>query len=108
MQWEVDARRIVHLRLITRTGDHEELAAFLKQAIPFYESLAGVRVRLLRSVEHPERYIEVIEYESIEALENDEKRLSGDPQMQRFIERWRKLLKGGVEVETYEDVTGLI
>lgn len=65
-------------------------------------------MRLLRSVEHPDRYIEVIEYETIEAFESDEKRLSGDPRMQRFIKRWRTLLKDDVEVETYEDITDTI
>lgn len=94
--------------MITRTGDRQELSVFLKQAIPFYESLPGVRVRLLRSVEHPDRYIEVIEYETIEAFESDEKRLSGDSRMQRFIKRWRTLLKDDVEVETYEDITDTI
>lgn len=107
-EMEAYARWRVHLRITTRTGDHDELGAFLKQAIPFYESLPGVRVRLLRNVNSPDRYIEVIEYETVEAFESDEKRLSGDLQMQHFIKRWRKLLKGDVEVETYQDITDTI
>lgn len=64
-------------------------------------------MRLLKSTEHPDRYIEVIEYETIEAFHTDEQRLSGDPQMQSFIRRWRDLLKD-VEVEIYEDITDTI
>lgn len=81
---------------------------FLKRAIPFYESLPGVRVRLLRSVEEPARYIEVIEYETIEAFDRDQTRLSGDPRMQALIKRWRRLLKGNIDVETYMDITDTI
>jgi hypothetical protein len=101
-------RRVVHLRVATRTGDHRELGAFLKEAIPYYESVPGVRVRLLRSMEHPDRYIEAIEYETIEAFESDEKRLGGDPRMQGFIQRWRTLLRDDVAIETYEELTDTI
>lgn len=81
---------------------------FLKQAIPFYESLPGVRVRRLRSVEEPARYIEVIEYETIEAFDRVQTRLSGDPRMLALIKRWRKLLKGNIDIETYMDIADTI
>lgn len=99
------AERILHLRITPRTGDHQELGAFLREAIPYYQALPGVRVRLLRSVEDPSRYVEVVEYETKAAFEADEKRMATDPRMQSLLQAWRKTLAGEVIVETYEDVT---
>lgn len=98
-------KRSVHLRITPRTGDHGELGAFLRGAILYYEALPGVRVRLLRNVEEPSRYIEVIEYDTVAAFDADEARISGDPHMQTLLQAWRETLDGEAIVETYEDVT---
>ncbi len=100
--------RILHLRCATRTGAIEELSDFLREAVPFYESLQGVRVQLLRNVDEPSRYIEVITYETTEAFDLDRARVEGDPQMQALLERWRSLLAPDITVETYDDVTETI
>jgi hypothetical protein len=107
-QKPVGARRVLHLRIRTRSSGPAELFSFLKAAVPFYESIGCVRVRLLRNIDDPTRYIEVIEYEDLEAFEKDQLRVANDPQMHGYLEVWRSLLSGGVEVETYEDVTGSI
>lgn len=101
-------QRIVHLQITPRSGDHEELSAFLREAIPYYETLPGVRLRLLRSIEDPSRYIEVVEYDTKAAFEADEKRIATDPRMQSLLQAWRATLAGEVIVETYEDVTEAI
>lgn len=100
--------RVLHLRCATRTGVSEELSEFLKEAVPFYESLPGVRVQLLRNVDEPNRYIEVIVYETIEAYDRDRARVEGDPRMQALLQRWRSLLAPDIAVETYDDVTDAI
>lgn len=98
------ALRILHLRIKTpKSGDH--LFAFLKDAIPYYESPGGVRVRLLRRIEDPTRFVEVIEYDSKEAFDKDQQRVDKDPQMRSYLQTWRSLLDDDVEVESYEDVT---
>lgn len=99
------ALRILHLRIKTPGDSAAALFSFLRNAIPFYESAGGVRVRLLRRVDDPTRFIEVIEYDSSEAFNRDQHRVDNDPQMQGYLQTWRSLLEEGVEVETYADVT---
>ena len=99
------ALRVLHLRIRTPSGSADALFSFLKGVIPFYEAAGGVRVRLLRSIEDPTRFIEVIEYDSLEAFDRDQHRVDNDPQMRSYLQTWRSLLDGGVEVETYEDLT---
>lgn len=65
-------------------------------------------MRLLRNIDDPRCFIEVIEYETIEAFRSDEARVRDDPQMQVLLREWRSLLVEGVEIETYEDMTNLI
>jgi hypothetical protein len=102
------AKHVLHLKIRTHSASAEELFSFLKVAIPFYESLGGVRVRLLRSIDDPTRFIEVIEYDDRDVFEKDQHRVASDPQMRGYLQTWRSLLAQGVEVETYEDVTGSI
>ncbi|GIK49122.1 MAG: antibiotic biosynthesis monooxygenase [Hyphomonadaceae bacterium] len=99
------AKRTIHLRIKPRTGDHQELGAFLRNAVPYYEALPGVRVRLLRSLDDPSQYVEVVEYETVAAFNADEKRMAIDPRMQAFLRDWRATLAQDVIVETYEDVS---
>lgn len=65
-------------------------------------------MRLLRNINDPRCFIEVIEYETIEAFRSDEARVRDDPQMQNLLREWRTLLVEGAEIETYEDLTNLI
>jgi quinol monooxygenase YgiN len=102
------AKRVLHLKIRTRSADAEELLSFLREAVPFYESPGGVRVRLLRSIDNPTRFIEIIEYDDRDAFEKDQHRVASDPQMRGYLQTWRSLLAEGVEVETYEDITDSI
>lgn len=98
------ASHILHLRIkVPNTKD--ELFSFLRDAIPYYESPGGVRVRLLRSLENPTRFVEIVEYDSREAFDNDQRRVTEDPRMRSYLQAWRSLLVGDVQVESYEDVT---
>lgn len=101
-------KRILHLRITPGTGDHQELGAFLLDAIPYHEDLPGVGVRLLLRIDDPSRSIEVVEYETNAAFDADEKRIADDPHMQGLLKAWRETLTGDVCVETYEDVTETI
>lgn len=98
-------QRILHLRINTPSADCAPLLSFLKGAIPFYEAPGGVRVRLLRRIDDPSRFIEIVEYDSVDAFERDQRRVEHDPAMAAYLATWRALLAGGVEVEAYEDIT---
>lgn len=94
----------VHLRICVEPGRTEELRSFLAEAIPFYESPGGIRVRLLGDTSAPDRFIEVIDYASEDAYLNDEERVKSDPTMAQYLARWRALLAEPPTVETYRDI----
>ena len=91
----------LHLRLgVASDGDgRAQLIAFLREAVPFYEEPGGIRVRLLQRRDDSNEFLEIIEYESDEDYEADQRRVEDDPQMRSLIERWRELLTTPPEVE---------
>ena len=91
----------LHLRGRVAAGRRDELLAFLAEAIPFYEVPGGIRVRLLCDVADDDRFVEVIEYADQATCDRDQQRVERDPQMQRYLRRWRALLDGAPEVTTY-------
>lgn len=86
-------------------GRWGELSAFLSSAIAFYEAPGGITVRLLRDVQDPEAFVEVIEYESERAYAQDQRRVESDTEMLARLEAWHGLLEGPVHVQTLRDVT---
>lgn len=96
------AERIdLHLRIRVATARRAAFDAFLREAIPFYEAPGGIRIRLLEDRADPTRLIEVVEYDSRESYERDQRRVESDPEMKRFLERWRALLEEPPIVEVY-------
>jgi quinol monooxygenase YgiN len=99
---------ILHLGIRVTEGNEERLLALLREAVPYYEQPGDIRIRLLRSRSEPRRFIEVVEYADRSAHDRDQIRVANEPRMKGFLERWRALLEGPVEVETYEEVTELL
>jgi len=100
-----DRNRILHLRIRVADAEQPRLLEFLREALPFYEAPGGIRIRLLRSCDDPSRLIEAVEYRDREVHDRDQVRVETDPQMRSFLDRWRALLQGPPEVETYEEIT---
>jgi hypothetical protein len=46
----------------------------------------------------------VVDYETDEAVELNRQRLASDPRLQTFIQAWRSILPGAVEIDVYEEV----
>jgi hypothetical protein len=63
-----------------------------------------MRVRLMRNVDDPSRFIQVVDYETDETVETNRQRLASDPRLQTFIQAWRSMLPGAVEIDVYEEV----
>ncbi len=91
----------LHLRGRAADGRKADLEAFLTEAIPFYESPGGIRVRVLWDVADPNRFIEVVEYVDQVAHDSDQLRVENDVRMRDLLDRWRSLLDGPPVVETY-------
>ena len=96
---------IIQLRGRVVAGRWDDLVSFLRKAIPFYEEPGGIRVRLLRDVEDPDVFIEVIEYGTEASYAADQHRVEHDPAMIARLEEWRGLLAGPVEVQTLREIT---
>ena len=99
---------VLHLRIRLKAPHPDSLMSFLRQAVPLYEAPGGIRIRLLRNRNDPQEYIEIVEYNSRKAYEDDQHRVEHDPRMKKLLQEWRSLLAGDVKVETYEDMTGQI
>jgi quinol monooxygenase YgiN len=95
----------LHLRIRIKSGNEKTLLSFLREAIPFYEAPGGIRVRLLANRADPDRFIEVIEYETRSMYDADQLRIDRDPHLRSLINRWRGLLASPPEVEVYEEVS---
>lgn len=94
----------LHLRIIVKPGRRAEFFKFLREAIPFYESPGGIRVRLLQDLADDHRFIEVVEYADRGAYERDQERVRTDREMGWFLARWREHLAAPPEVEAYSAV----
>jgi hypothetical protein len=101
-------RVVLQLGLNCREPTGRDLTAYLRKAVPFYRSLSGVNVTLLRSLDRPGRFVEIIEYATEEAFRADQARVADDKQMQSFLAQWRELLTEPPEVEHFADITAAI
>lgn len=91
----------LHLRIRLAPDQREPFFAFLREAIPFYESPGDIRIELLANSADDHRFIEVVHYATELAYELDQKRVSDDPTMKQFLARWRSFLAEPPIVETY-------
>jgi hypothetical protein len=101
---ERKVRRTVHLRFTVPSADASHLLSMVKASTPFYEMLGGTQVRLLQNVDDPGKFIQVIEYETDEEIETNRQRFASDPRMQIYLQTWRTMLPGGVEIDVYRDM----
>lgn len=96
-------RRTVQFRFTLPAANSSHLASFLKSAAPFYEAFGGRRMRLLQNVDDPARFIHEIEYETHEVIELNRQRVASDPRVQAYLQTWRSLLPGSVEIDVYQE-----
>jgi quinol monooxygenase YgiN len=102
---EPPTRIDLHLRLHVLPGRRAEFLAFLREAIPFYESPGGITVRLLQDLRDDHRFIELVLYDDEAAYARDQERVADDPAMKAYLARWRDLLGEPPVVEVYRRLT---
>lgn len=101
---ETTVRRTLHFKFTLPAADPQHLLAMMKASAPFYEAFGGKNARLLQNVDDPARYIQVIEYDTHEAVELNRQRIAADQRVQTFLQTWRAMLPGAVEIDVYQDV----
>lgn len=100
------ANRILHVKIKTPSPDAAKLvAAMMKNAAPMVRAFGDVRIRLLRNVDDQTRFLQVVEYQAEQAIEQNRQKLASDPMTQNIVQAWRALFPGAVEIDVYEDVT---
>jgi hypothetical protein len=97
-------RRTLQFKFTLPTADVSHVVPLMKSAWPFIEAFGGKRVRLLQNVDDPARFVQEIEYETHEALELNRQRMASDWRVQAYLQGWRSMLGGTVEIDVYQDV----
>lgn len=101
---DVKVRRTLQLRFTLPTADSGQLAAMIKAAAPFYQMFGNAQVRLLQNVDDPAKFVEEIEYEAHEDWELNRQRIASDVRMQTYLQAWRAMLPGALEIDVYQEV----
>lgn len=97
----MSARIDLHLRCRVKPGRRAEFLAFLRDAIPFYESPGRITIRLLQDLQDDHRFIELVLYDDEAAYRLDQQRIENDATMKSYLTRWRELLAEPPAVEVY-------
>ena len=97
-------RRILHLKFTFAGADPAPILAMVKATTPFYELFGSRHIRLLQNVDDPTRFIQVIDYETDETFELNRQRTASDPRLQAYLQAWRAVLPGGVEIDVFREL----
>ncbi len=101
---EQKVRRTLQMRFTVTGADPAQIAAMIKAAAPFYQMFGNAQVRLLQNVDDPARFVQEIEYEAIEEWELNRQRLASDARMQAYLQTWRTIFPGALEIDVYQEV----
>ena len=100
------AKRILHVKIKTPSADATTLLTnMMKNALPLYKTFGNAQVRLLRNADNQTQFLQVIEYEADPTFELNRQKLASDPIMHNYLQAWRTLFPGAIEIDVYEDVT---
>lgn len=97
-------RRTLQLRFTLPATDTTQLITMIKAAAPFYQVFGNAQVRLLQNVDDPARFVQEIEYEANEDWELNRQLLAGDARMQTFLQTWRTMFPGAMEIDVFQEV----
>ena len=100
-----NVKRVLQVRMRSPTPDATQILDLLRAAIPFYQGIAGGRVRLFRNVDDRAQFVQLVEYETPESLELNRQQIAADPRLRAYLEGWRSMFPGALEVDVLEDVT---
>lgn len=103
---EKKVRRILQLKFTLPTSDPSQFVSLLKASEPYYELFGSRKVRLLQNVDQPAQFIQIIDYDVIESLETNRQQFAGDPRLQAFLQSWRSMFPGTVEMDIFREIEG--
>jgi hypothetical protein len=101
---EGTVRRTLHLRFTMPGADPDQLATLMRASAPFYQLFGNAQLKLLRNADDPTKIIQVIDYETPEHFELNRQSIASDVRMQTYLQAWRAMLPGALEVDVYQEV----
>lgn len=96
--------RILQLRFTLPTTEPAKFAAFIKATQPYYEMFGGKQIRLLQNVDQPAQFIQIMDYEVDKSLETSRQQIAADPRLQAFLQTWRAMFPGTVELDIFREI----
>ncbi len=99
---EKQVRRIVHFRF-TLPDVSADMLGMMKSATPFFGMFGNAKVRLLRNVDDPKRFIQEITYETPETIETSRQKAASDPMVQAYLATWRTMFPGAIEIDVFDE-----
>ena len=101
---DVKIWRTLHLKFTLPGADSDQLSSVMRSAAPFFQMFSNAHFRLLKNADDPTKFIQVIEYETHETFELNRQSLASDGRFQAYLQVWRAMLPGALEVDVYEEV----
>ena len=96
--------RVLQLKFTLPVADPSQFVALIKETEPYYELFGGKQVRLLQNVDNPAQFVQIIDYEIHQSFETSRQQIAGDPRLQAFLQAWRQMFPGSVEVDVFREV----
>jgi hypothetical protein len=96
-------RRTLHFKF-TLPGASEQMLAMIKSAAPLYQMFGDAKVSLLQNVDDPNRFLQEIEYDAPESMELNRQQIASDPHVQAYLQAWRSMFPGAIEIDVYKKV----
>jgi hypothetical protein len=104
MSSDAKVRRTLHFKFTIPNADSAQIAAMVKATAPFYQMFGDMRIRLLQNVDDPAKFTQEIEYDAPEALELNRQTIASDNRVQAYLQGWRSMFPGAVEVDVYREL----
>jgi hypothetical protein len=102
----VKANRTLQIKIRTPSADSAKmLATMMKNSAPMYAAFGGARIRLLRNIDDPAQFVQIIDYQADPTFELNRQKLSSDPMARNIVQAWRMMFPGAIEIDVFEDVT---
>jgi hypothetical protein len=96
--------RFLHVKFRAPTADTAQLLPLMKAALPMLEAM-GARVRLMRNADDHAQFVQIIQYQTDPSLEASRQKVASDPMLRNYMQAWRAVFPGPMEMDVYEDVT---
>jgi hypothetical protein len=100
------AKRVLFIKIRTPSADATTLlTTMMKNALPLYKTFGNAQIRLLHNADDQTQFLQVIEYQTDRTFELNRQKLASEPMIHNYLQAWRTLFPGAIEVDVYEDVT---